>query len=136
MSQPECVVVRPAHAQASKQGNQMFTGISATTAGASGLCFHLVTVPAGGRARAHLHEAHESAIYVLSGRGATWYGPRLEHRAVTEQGDFLYIPAGLPHLPVNLSDTEPLIGLIARTDPEEQESVVLLPELDGLPHLG
>ncbi len=54
---------------------------------------------------------------------------------VLERGDFLYIPAGVRHLPVNLSDTEPLVGIIARTDPEEQESVVLLPDLDELPHL-
>lgn len=47
-------------------------------------------------------------------------------------GDFLYIPAGVPHLPANQSKTQPCIAVIARTDPNEQESVVLLPELDAL----
>jgi uncharacterized RmlC-like cupin family protein len=46
-------------------------------------------------------------------------------------GDMFYIPAGVPHLPANLSD-QPVTAVIARTDPNEQESVVLLPELDSL----
>ena len=47
-------------------------------------------------------------------------------------GDYLYIPADVPHLPYNASETEPCLAVIARTDPNEQESVVLLPELDGV----
>jgi uncharacterized RmlC-like cupin family protein len=39
-------------------------------------------------------------------------------------GDFLYIPANLPHLPYNLSQSESCVVVIARTDPNEQESVV------------
>ena len=35
-------------------------------------------------------------------------------------------PAGMPHLPSNLSDSEPCTAVLARTDPNEQESVVLL----------
>ena len=33
------------------------------------------------------------------------------------------------------SDTEWARGVVARTDPNEQESGELLPHLDGLPHL-
>jgi uncharacterized RmlC-like cupin family protein len=40
-----------------------------------------------------------------------------------------YIPAGVPHLPANLSD-RPCSAVIARTDPNEQESVVVMPELE------
>jgi uncharacterized RmlC-like cupin family protein len=47
----------------------------------------------------------------------------------------VYIPPGVAHVPVNLSHSEPATALVARTDPNEQESVVLLPELDTLPHL-
>jgi len=45
-------------------------------------------------------------------------------------GDFFYIPAGVPHLPMNTGD-EPCVAVVARTDPNEQESVVLLPHLDA-----
>jgi hypothetical protein len=51
-----------------------------------------------------------------------------------EAGDFIHIPAGVPHLPANRG-TETVEAVIARTDPNEQESVVVLPELDALPHL-
>ncbi len=47
-------------------------------------------------------------------------------------GDFLYIAANVPHLPYNLSATEPAVAIVARTDPNEQESVVMLPELDAI----
>jgi uncharacterized RmlC-like cupin family protein len=38
----------------------------------------------------------------------------------------------MPHLPYNLSATEPVVAIISRTDPNEQESVVLLPELEKI----
>jgi uncharacterized RmlC-like cupin family protein len=38
----------------------------------------------------------------------------------------------MPHLPYNPNDTEPAVGIVARTDPNEQESVLLLPELDKI----
>jgi uncharacterized RmlC-like cupin family protein len=50
---------------------------------------------------------------------------------VLRAGDMLYIPAGVPHLPMNRS-AAPVSAVIARTDPNEQESVVLLPELEAL----
>jgi uncharacterized RmlC-like cupin family protein len=127
-----CRVVRGGEAFVGKQGPTYFAGISAESAGARGLCVHLLRFGPGERARAHLHEGHESAIYVLSGSASMWYGERLEQRVDVAAGDFLYIPAGVPHLPANASATEPAEALIARTDPNEQESVVLLPELEEL----
>ena len=55
-----------------------------------------------------------------------WFGPGLSQHMWMSAGDFAYIPANVPHLPYNASDTTPCIGLIARTDPNEQESVTLL----------
>jgi uncharacterized RmlC-like cupin family protein len=131
MPDPTCQIFRAADTYAGKQGFDYLTGISAETAGSRGLCMHLLTIPPGQRARAHLHENHETAIYVLSGVSQMWYGERLEHHMTVAAGDMLYIPAGVPHLPANLSD-QPVTAVIARTDPNEQESVVLLPELDAL----
>ncbi len=128
---PTCRVVRPSDTYAGKQGFDYFAGISRESVGANGLCLHLLEIPPGGRARAHLHENHEIAIYVLSGAGEMWFGDDLSERLTVGAGDFLFIPAGVPHLPANASATEPCVALIARTDPNEQESVVLLPHLDG-----
>lgn len=130
-SPPACRVIRPANTYDGKQGLSYFCGIAAETVGSKALCMHLVTIPAGGRANAHLHESHESALYVLSGEAITLFGDRLQHHIVTKAGDLAYIPAGVPHLPINLSD-QPTSAVIARTDPNEQESVVLLPELEAL----
>lgn len=128
------VAVRPDPSGANKQGLGYVVGVSAETAGSTGICAHLVTIAPGGRAKAHLHEAHETIVFVLEGKVLTWHGADLTESTVTAKGDFLYIPAGVPHLPVNTSATDTAIALLARTDPNEQESVVLLPELDDLPH--
>jgi uncharacterized RmlC-like cupin family protein len=127
-----CAVVRPSDTFRGKQGFEYFAGISAESTGATGICMHLLEIPPGGRAKAHLHAAHETAIYVLSGKAEMWYGEGLTERLEVEAGDFLYIPAGMPHLPANASESEPCVGILARTDPNEQESVVLRPDLDGL----
>lgn len=115
-----------------KQGLSYFEGVSAQRVGARHLCMHMLTIPPGGRAKAHLHENHESAVYVISGEAEMWWGEGLRQHMIIRAGDFVYIPAGVPHLPANRSQTEPCIGIIARTDPNEQESVVLLPELDAV----
>ena len=128
---PTCQVFRPGERYAGKQGLTYTAGISAENAGARGICMHLLTIPPGQRAKAHKHEHHETAIYVLSGSSVMWWGERLEHRMEVGAGDMLYIPAGVPHLPANEGDV-PCIAVIARTDPNEQESVVLMPELEAL----
>jgi uncharacterized RmlC-like cupin family protein len=126
-----CRLIRPAGTYDGKQGLRYFEGISTETVGAKGICMHILTMPPGARAKAHLHESHETAIYCLAGEVDTWYGERLENHIVVKAGDLFYIPAGVPHLPANRTD-KPSSAVIARTDPNEQESVVLLPHLDAL----
>ena len=125
-----CAVV---HANSSYEGKQGFSylhGISAESVGATGICMHMLTVPPGGRAKAHLHESHETTIYVLSGHGGMYFGDQLEEHVTCGPGDMIYIPAGVPHLPYNPSQTEACVAVLARTDSNEQESVVLRPELE------
>jgi uncharacterized RmlC-like cupin family protein len=115
-----------------KQGLQYAVGVSAESVGSQAIHMQLVTIPPGGRARAHKHATHETAIYALSGESGVWHGERLEHHTIVRPGDFFYIPADVPHLPYNPSATETVTAVIARTDPNEQESVVLLPELESI----
>lgn len=129
-----CRIIRPHDTYEGKQGFSYFAGIAAETVGSTGICMHLLTIPPGGRAKAHKHESHETAIYIISGEAHTWYGERLENHVVTRAGELFYIPANMPHLPANLG-TEPCVAVIARTDPNEQESVVLLPDLEKLVEL-
>jgi uncharacterized RmlC-like cupin family protein len=128
-----CVCLRAGEPFVGKQGFVYAAAISAETVGASAIHMQLLTVPPGARAKAHKHEAHETALYVLSGEVGMYYGERLENHMVTRAGDFVYIPANTPHLPYNLSQTEPATAIVSRTDPNEQESVVLMPELRAIP---
>lgn len=129
-----CTVVRGGRTYTGHQGLDYDHGISNATTAAQALCLHRAPMPPGARAKAHKHEDHESAIFVMSGRGEFWWGEQLEHHATIEAGDFIHIPADVPHLPYN-PGPDVLEVVLARTDPNEQESVVLLPELDALPHL-
>jgi len=131
MTAPTRRLFRPAETYAGKQGFSYVEGVSAESAGSQGICMMLLTIEPGQRARAHMHASHETAIYVISGESVMWYGERLENRMTVAAGEMLYIPAGVPHLPANVSEA-PCVAVIARTDPNEQESVVLLPELDKL----
>jgi uncharacterized RmlC-like cupin family protein len=130
MVEATCTVVRAGASQEGKQGLTYFAGVSAENVGSRAICMQLLTIPPGGQAKPHLHAGHETALYVLQGRAEMRYGEGLNERLVVEAGDFLYIPAGMPHAPANLSSTEPCVAIAARTDPNEQESVVLLPELE------
>jgi uncharacterized RmlC-like cupin family protein len=134
-TEPQCRLLRAGEGYIGKQGLTYNVGISAETVGALGLHMQMVTIPPGGRAKAHKHASHETAIYALKGTSAMWHGQRLEHHSVIHEGDFLYIPADVPHLPYN-PGTETVVAVIARTDPNEQESVVLMPELEKLVERG
>jgi uncharacterized RmlC-like cupin family protein len=126
-----CVVIRPGGSYDGKQGLSLSTGVSEASAGSRALCLHVITIPAGTRGTPHLHDGHETAIWIAGGEVEVWHGPGLIGRTSLHAGDFLYVPPGTPHLPVNKGGTD-AIAVIARTDPAEQESVVVL---DLPPHL-
>ena len=119
------VTVRVTEATQSKQALPIFPGISGKTAGAKSLSLLKVVIPPGGSAEAHVHRGFESAIYLVQGRVETRYGEGLKKSVVNEAGDFIFVPADVPHQPFNLSDTEPAIAIVARSDPNEQEHTIL-----------
>jgi len=85
---------------------------------------HLVVIPPGARAEPHVHLGYETGIYVLEGKVLTRWGESLEHEVVSEAGEFLFVPPGVPHEAVNMSTVEPARAVIARNDPAEQDKVV------------
>ena len=115
--------IRPDQEVMTKQRLPYFVGISGQTVGATGLSMHLVVIPPGARADPHLHVGYETGIYVLAGRVLTRWGTVLEHEVVSEAGEFLFVPPGVPHEAINLSDTEPARAVIARNHPAEQDLV-------------
>ena len=125
-------VVQGAGSYTSRQGSVYAPGISAETVGAKALFLGVVTIPPQGRTKAHRHELHESAFYLLSAESVELCtGPRLEHRELARAGDYLFIPANVPHVAVNRGQS-PAVFIGVRNEPTAQESVVMMPELDGL----
>jgi uncharacterized RmlC-like cupin family protein len=116
------VVVKPEAEVMGRQALPYFVGISAASAGAKGISMNLVVVPPAGAAEPHSHRGFESAVYMLKGRVAVRYGPTLSEQLILEAGEFLFMPADMPHQPVNLS-AEPALALVARNDANEQESI-------------
>ena len=131
----QCVLVQAGQPAEGRTGVTYAPGISASSAGARGLCLQLASLPPAARARAHQHDEHESAAYVIEGEMVMWFGERLDQQLVARPGDFVYIPSGVPHLVMNGSDIEPAVAVLARTDANEQEDVTARPELDAQPHL-
>jgi uncharacterized RmlC-like cupin family protein len=121
----DIVTVRPLTSSTSKQKLNQFVGISGANSGARGLSMNRVVIPPGGQAAAHRHVGSESAIFLLAGRVKTFYGQCLERSVINQTGDFLFIPAGVVHMPVNLSSSEAAIAIVARNDANEQEQVEL-----------
>ena len=118
------VVVIHGGEQSLRQQIGYTVGVSEDVCGSTGLSMAYIVVPPGAVADAHYHDGYETAIYQLSGRVETRYGPDLAESVITEAGDFVFIPAGVPHQPRNLSDTEPATAIVARNDAREDERVV------------
>jgi uncharacterized RmlC-like cupin family protein len=121
----ECKVIRGGEGFRGKQGLDYFAGVSAESAGARGICMHMAVIPPGAEAKPHYHKAHETAIFQIEGSTSFRHGPNLEFTDVVNEGDYVYIPAGVPHQPFNPTN-KMARAIIARTDPNEQESVVLI----------
>ncbi|MBB5448087.1 MULTISPECIES: cupin domain-containing protein [unclassified Paraburkholderia] len=118
------VKVRPEREMATMQRLPYFVGISAGTAGTTGLSMYMVVVPPGGHAEPHFHADYETAIYMLEGKIETRYGPGLRESVITEPGDFLFIPPGVPHQPFNLDANAAARAIVARNHADEHERVV------------
>lgn len=124
-------VVRAGTKYRSEQGSDYEPGVSTETVGSQVLFLGAVTLPAGARTKAHVHERHETALYLLSGELEIWTGDQLQHREAVRPGDYIYIPANVLHVAVNRGE-KPAVCIGTRNEPTAQESVVLYPEMDTL----
>ena len=124
-------VVRAGTKYRSEQGSDYEPGVSTETVGSQVLFLGAVTLPAGATNKAHVHERHETALYLLSGELEIWTGDQLQHREAVRPGDYIYIPANVLHVAVNLGE-KPAVCIGTRNEPTAQESVVLYPEMDAL----
>jgi uncharacterized RmlC-like cupin family protein len=105
-------------------GIQYRAGLSAKNVKARQLSMNVATIPPGGVAAAHIHVGFEVMLYILAGRVRHEYGPALESSIENQAGDFIFIEPGVPHEVFNLSDTEPVVAVVARSDASEWEHII------------
>jgi uncharacterized RmlC-like cupin family protein len=126
-----CRVVRSGEAYEGAQGLTYLRGLTGESVGARGISMTVLVLPDGARARTHLHRGIETAVHVFAGRCEMYFGDRLQDHLDFAAGDYVYIPADVPHLVMNRSGAE-ATALVAHTAPSDQDGIVLLPELDAL----
>jgi uncharacterized RmlC-like cupin family protein len=125
------IVVSGGAGYRAEQGSDYQPGVSAETVGSQVIWLGMITLPAGARTKAHVHEHHETALYMTGGDVMElWTGDELEHCESVRPGDYIYIPANVLHVAVNRGSS-PAVFIGARNEATAQESVVLRPEMDA-----
>jgi uncharacterized RmlC-like cupin family protein len=124
-------VVQGSTGYRAEQGSDYAPGISAETVGAKVIWLGMISLPPGKRTKAHVHEHHETGLYMVSGDAIElWTGDQLQHREAVRPGDYIYIPANVLHVAVNRS-AEPAVFMGTRNEATAQESVSMRPEMDA-----
>jgi uncharacterized RmlC-like cupin family protein len=124
-------VVKSGAGYRAEQGSDYEPGVSAETVSSKVIWLGMISLPPGKRTKAHVHERHETALYMLSGDELEiWTGDQLQYRDTVHRGDYIFIPANVLHVAVNRSE-QPAVFIGSRNEATAQESVVLHPEMDG-----
>src|SRR6266511_142104 len=103
------------------------TGVTAQTSGSSALALQLIKISSDEAEGAHVHEAHETALYLLKGTLVAYHGDWLQEQIVVRPGEFFFLPAGMVHAFRCLDPAEPCLAVAARSDPNLREPAQLLP---------
>ncbi len=129
MTSETCKVIRGDQLEVEVNSGAMtrLAGVSESLTGSTGIHLAVATVPPGRCSTTHYHTNCESAIYIVSGKGLFLSGTELEQEDEITAGDFVYVPPNSNHQPVNTSETENLVLIVARNTPVE-----LVVELPGL----
>ena len=116
-----CVITRSDGLEVDVASGAMtrLAGVSEALSGSTGIHLSIATVPPGRCSTAHYHVNCESAIYVVSGEGLFLHGEELEVEEAIGPGDFIYVPPDSNHQPVNTSEDEDLVLIVARNAPVE-----------------
>ena len=117
-------VIRGSPVARSWNGIQYKIGMSSRNVPARQLSMNVAVVPPGAVAYAHVHVGFEVMLYILEGRVRHEYGEGLRESVENSAGDFIYIEPGVPHEVFNLSDSEPVVAVVARSDAEEWAHIV------------
>lgn len=99
-------------------------GISSRSVGSREISMNVATIPPGGIAGAHIHVDFEVGLFILQGRVRHDFGPGLKQSVENTAGDFIFIEPNIPHEVYNLSDTEPVVAVVARSSAGQWDDIV------------
>jgi uncharacterized RmlC-like cupin family protein len=77
----------------------------------------LFKVDPGARTGIHHHGEQNTIAYVLDGVCEIRWGERGEFAAIAHAGDFIHVPAWLPHMEINPSETSAFRWVVVRSTP-------------------
>ncbi len=106
-------------------------GLSGKNTNAKTLSMNVATVPPGGVAYAHIHDGFEVMLYILHGHVRHEYGEGCKKVIENKAGDFIFIEPGVPHEVFNMSDTEPIIAVVARSAADEWDKIISYDRITG-----
>ena len=115
---PPIGVVRPAEfdrGTAQTPGSLRLAAIAPQQGIDTALWGGLFEVEPGARTGIHHHGEQETVAYVLSGICEIRWGAAGEFAARAGAGDFIHVPAYLPHMEINSSPTEPFRWVVVRS---------------------
>ena len=95
-----------------------WAGVSENLSGAKNIHLAIASIPKDRCSTTHYHTNCESAIYVLSGEGIFLHGDNMDIESEISEGDFIYVPDGALHQPINTGNGE-LKLIVARNTPLE-----------------
>src|ERR1700734_2454763 len=75
----------------------------------------LFEVKPGARTGIHHHGEQQTIAYVLSGICEGRWGAKGEYAATAKAGDFIHVPAFLPHMEINPSASESFHWVVVRS---------------------
>lgn len=107
-------------------GSLRLSAISAMNGIHSALWAGMFLVEPSARTGIHHHGEQDTVVYVLEGEARVRWGDYGEHSVTVRAGDFLYVPAWLPHREENPSTDRPFRWVVVRSTFEP--IVVNLPE--------
>jgi uncharacterized RmlC-like cupin family protein len=108
-------------------GALRISGVSPQHTPATRIWYGKVSNLPGYRSLPHHHGEAETGGYVLKGKARIYFGADYAEFIDMQEGDFVFVPPFMPHVEVNMSTTEDLVWLTARTP----ENIVV--NLDDVP---
>jgi len=100
---------------AQTSGSERHAAIAPALGIASSIWGGLFEVDPGSRTGIHHHGEQETIAYVLTGVCEVRWGERGEFSARAKAGDFIHVPAFLPHMEINPSKLEPFRWVVVRS---------------------